>query len=168
MLRRIQSRSGSRERGFTLIELMVGITLLAILLLIAMPDIQTYFRNSKIRKTAESFAADVMAARIEAIRTNSPVVLALPSSPLGGETSGPAVDVSASESEIRFNGVGATNLATLAVITFKDEQRNPDCELNKAIRCVQVEVSVGGGVRVCEPGRAAVSAADTRVCASGG
>jgi len=67
--------------GFTLIELMVTVTLLLVLVLITMPEMRTYTVNSKIRRTAEAFTADLMEARAEAVRINQPVIFTLTATP---------------------------------------------------------------------------------------
>jgi len=191
--------------GFTLIELMVTVTLFTILVLIAMPDMRTYMVNSKIRRTAEAFTADLMAARAEAIRTNQPVIFTLTATPnpfdhkdpdalvadgrgpnwathvvtatdgggwenprllraMDSEKLGKAVNIKLAKGNIKdkkrlvFNGFGV--VANSEKISgnylgfqFTDEGDNPVCELNNPIRCLQVEISPSGSVRICEPGR---------------
>jgi len=86
------------SRGFTLIELMITIALLAVLMMIAMPEMRTYMLNSNIRRTAESFVADVMAARAEAIRTNDPVTFTVT------DTENPSTAVKSSDLNANENG----------------------------------------------------------------
>lgn len=64
-------------KGFTLIELMVTLTISAILLLMAMPLAGSYFEGARVRKASEAFAASLHQARNEAIRTNAGVGLLL-------------------------------------------------------------------------------------------
>ena len=66
-----------RTRGFTLIELMIGITLLGILLVFAYPSYTSFIRNSQIRTAAESVLNGLQLARAEAIRRNSNVQFVL-------------------------------------------------------------------------------------------
>lgn len=63
----------SPSSGFTLIELMIGLTITVLLLLQGVPSFTTFLRNSEIRSTAESIANGVRAARAEASRRNLPV-----------------------------------------------------------------------------------------------
>lgn len=58
-------------RGFTLIEVMVTITIAALLLSIGLPAWQAYLNNTKLRATAQSFLTGIQAARTEAVRRNS-------------------------------------------------------------------------------------------------
>jgi type IV fimbrial biogenesis protein FimT len=65
------------NRGFSLVEVMVVITLMVILVMLAMPSLGIYTENSKIRSVAEAFASSAQKARTEAIRTNQAVQLIL-------------------------------------------------------------------------------------------
>jgi type IV fimbrial biogenesis protein FimT len=57
-------------RGFTLVELLVGITLLAVLLGLGAPAMSTYLQNSKLASAAASYFNGLQVARTEAIRRN--------------------------------------------------------------------------------------------------
>jgi type IV fimbrial biogenesis protein FimT len=57
-----------RARGFTLIELMVTITIAAILLFIGIPSFVAFQRNSELTSAANSFVAALGAARGEAMK----------------------------------------------------------------------------------------------------
>lgn len=63
----------SRARGFTIVELMVGIVLLAILLAMGGPSFATWLQNSQIRNMSESLKDGLQLARAEAVRRNAPV-----------------------------------------------------------------------------------------------
>jgi type IV fimbrial biogenesis protein FimT len=52
LAKRDQAAAAARHRGFTLIELMVTITLMGLLLALAAPAMLSWIRNSKIRTTA--------------------------------------------------------------------------------------------------------------------
>jgi type IV fimbrial biogenesis protein FimT len=67
----------SRQRGFTLIELMVALAIAALLLLLGMPSFTTYLRNSEIRSTSESLINGLRAATAEAANRNQPVTFEL-------------------------------------------------------------------------------------------
>lgn len=67
------------ERGFSLIELLVTVSIMVILSLLAVPSMREYVENSKILGTAETFYAGAQTARTEAIRRNMPVELILTS-----------------------------------------------------------------------------------------
>ena len=58
----------ARCKGFTLIELMVTIAIAAILMVVAVPSLVTYQRNSEMTSFANSLLASINAARGEAMK----------------------------------------------------------------------------------------------------
>jgi type IV fimbrial biogenesis protein FimT len=64
-------------RGFTLIELMVGIAIAALLVFLAGPSFTTFLRNSEIRSTSESILNGLRAAAAEAANRNRRVTFEL-------------------------------------------------------------------------------------------
>ena len=64
-------------RGFTLIEMMIGITLLAILMALAVPNFSRWIRNLEIRGTAEAVLSGLTLARTEAVKKNTVVYFQL-------------------------------------------------------------------------------------------
>lgn len=55
-------------RGFTLIELMVTLVLVAVMMVLAAPNFIAFQRNSELTTTANSFLATLSAARAEAMK----------------------------------------------------------------------------------------------------
>ncbi|MFM2447937.1 MAG: hypothetical protein RIS44_387 [Pseudomonadota bacterium] len=72
-----QSLKIVKQSGFTLIELMVTITLLAILLMLAVPSFSQWSRNNQLRSTAESLQNGLRLARTHAMTSNRQVVFSL-------------------------------------------------------------------------------------------
>jgi type IV fimbrial biogenesis protein FimT len=66
-----------RSSGVTLIELMIGATIISCLLLVGMPSFTNWIQDLQIRGAAESIQSALMLARSEAIRRNRPVQLTL-------------------------------------------------------------------------------------------
>ena len=69
--------AAAKWRGFTLIELMAALAILALLLLLGMPSFITFLRNSEIRSTSESIINGLRTASAEATRLNSRVAFTL-------------------------------------------------------------------------------------------
>lgn len=63
------------ESGFTLIELMITLSVMAILLAIAVPSFQDVALSSKLTVLANDFVASAQLARSEAIKRNRPATL---------------------------------------------------------------------------------------------
>ncbi|WP_242499992.1 Tfp pilus assembly protein FimT/FimU [Methylibium sp. Pch-M] len=63
----------SSWRGFTLVELMVTITLLAILLAVAAPSFASWIRNTRVRTTSQVLQDGLRLAQAEAVRRNRTV-----------------------------------------------------------------------------------------------
>lgn len=63
------------QGGFTLVELMVTITVMVLLSLLAVPSMSQYVQNSRIHGNAEMMLASLQKARTEAIRRNAVVEL---------------------------------------------------------------------------------------------
>jgi type IV fimbrial biogenesis protein FimT len=65
------------KRGVTLIELMIGMTIISCLLLVGMPSFTSWIQDLQIRGAAESIQSGLLLARSEAIRRNRTVQLTL-------------------------------------------------------------------------------------------
>jgi len=63
--------------GFTLIELIVTITILAILMMIAAPSFSRFIKNIEVRNDAESVVSGIQRARAEAVGRNATVFFIL-------------------------------------------------------------------------------------------
>lgn len=61
------------QRGFTVIEVIIAVTIAGLLLAAALPSASTWIRNTKIRTAAESISNGLHQARNEAVRRNQPV-----------------------------------------------------------------------------------------------
>lgn len=61
------------QGGVTVIEVMIGLTLVGILMALALPSFQTGMQNRQIRATAEALQSGLHLARTEALRRNRAV-----------------------------------------------------------------------------------------------
>jgi type IV fimbrial biogenesis protein FimT len=65
----------NRSHGFTLIELIITVVLVAVLLSWAVPNFQALIKNSRLNTQANDLLADINLARSEAIKRRTDVVL---------------------------------------------------------------------------------------------
>ena len=65
LMRRVTSQnSGRSQRGFTMVELLVVISIILIITAIALPSLPTFFRSYKLRNDARTLAGQISAARM--------------------------------------------------------------------------------------------------------
>ena len=69
-----------RSRGFTLIELMVVISIMAVLLGIGVPSFKSFIAGQRVKTAAGDFSLALVFARSEAIKRNADVTVTAASS----------------------------------------------------------------------------------------
>jgi type IV fimbrial biogenesis protein FimT len=187
------------NQGFTLIELMVVVSIMALMVVMFAPDMAVWISNSKVRGTAESLASELRLAQVEALRRNRQAVFALTNAspaptvdaapaanglnwyvralPSAPEAAEPGFDATslyvhgsnqARMAEVRIVGpalvcfsalgqaiktpntaVGGVATCTPPVsavipVTYTIDRRGAD-------RRLQVQVALGGMIRLCDP-----------------
>lgn len=65
------------HNGFSLVELVVGLAILALLIALGVPQYAAFMANARIRATAEGVATGLNLARAEAVKRNARVELVL-------------------------------------------------------------------------------------------
>jgi type IV fimbrial biogenesis protein FimT len=177
----------SGASGFSLIELLIGIVILAIALALGMPSYRTWIQNTQIRNAAESIQNGMQRARAEAVTRNTNTAFVLG----GGQfwtisqvsdgsviEQRPAGEVSANvtltaspiaippalpPTTITFSSLGSVvaNADGTASIT----QIDIDSSLLTAAesRELRLTVGVGGIIRMCDP-NPGVATSDPRHC----
>lgn len=82
---------GKYEAGFTLVELVITLTIAGILIAVAAPAMQTFILDQRLTTQANDFIADLSLSRSESIRRASNVVICKQ----GGSVSSPSCSTSA-------------------------------------------------------------------------
>lgn len=113
----------NQARGFTLLELMITIAILAILLAIAVPSFQSLMASNRLTGATNEFIAAINTARAEAIRRGQRVTLCTSSSGTGctatdwhtgwilfNDTDGDAALDAAPETILRAGAAAATGI----------------------------------------------------------
>lgn len=155
--------------GFSLIELLIGVVIMAILLGLAMPSFQTWLQNTQIRNAAESIQNGLQRARAEAVgrNTNVEFVLGAGSSWVVRVAGGADIE-SRSGSEGSRNITATVTPAGATTVTFNNFggvlAANADAsapftrvDLDSpmlaaaASQELRVTIGLGGNVRMCDP-----------------
>lgn len=181
----------SSVRGFTLLELLIAMSIAALLLTIGMPSFTTFVRNSEIRSTAESISNGLRVARTEATRLNAPVSFTL----VGGGDPGWAINsfdlttatliqppiqkyskletgksskattTPANAVAVTFNGLGRVISPSL-IATPNIQQIDVGSVVAGEARTLRIYVDDTRSIRICDPDPAikAIVPADARAC----
>src|SRR5882762_2785931 len=172
------------QRGFTLIEIMISLTVLGILLMVALPSFGTWLQNQQLRAASEATLNGLQVARAAAIQRN--VLVQFVSGPGTGwsvaEVATPVVVQSRAHEEGSPNAVLDVTPAGATTVTFaplgsvvanadplsptvtKFDVSNPaggSCQPGGPMRCLRVTISGGGSLRMCDP---IVGVTDPRAC----
>lgn len=73
--------AGMKHRGFTLVELMVVVVIVAVIMVIAVPGFSTLMERTRLKAYANEFVSSVYLARSEAIKRNADVTLCTSNDP---------------------------------------------------------------------------------------
>ncbi|HKW84003.1 MAG TPA: GspH/FimT family pseudopilin [Burkholderiaceae bacterium] len=146
------------QRGVTLIELMVTITIAAILLTVGAPMLADYIANSRLRAAGEAVLSQVLFAQQEAIKRNGVVRLVVSGASLEvfDRSTSPATllrtqqlpdGIAATATKVPdFDSFGRP--ATFGD-TYAIDLSASGITCSNDYRCPSVRVDVGGGVRLC-------------------
>lgn len=165
------------EKGFTLIELMIAIAILAIALALGMPGYKSWMQNTRIRNAAESMLNGLQAARMEAVQRNhgikfemtagtgwkiscEPVDAVCVDDPIqertASEGSSSAINVDPAAVTIVFNALGRSD----GIYALDIDSSAVSASEQRPLR---VTVDVGGISRMCDPD-SGLDASDPRKC----
>jgi len=97
----------TRASGFTLVELLIGLGIAALLMVLALPSFALWIADSQIRAAAESIATGLRYAQGEAIKRNSQVAFTIdPTTGTGGWTTTLVMDGSTLQGAAFAEGAG--------------------------------------------------------------
>lgn len=105
-------------RGFTLIELMVTVTIIGVSLALAAPSFAQLLSNYRLRSGAESLLNGLNLARAEAVRRNSQVSFALTDTRSGWTVSDSGGAVIQARTDSETGGLSAVSSNSATSITF--------------------------------------------------
>jgi type IV fimbrial biogenesis protein FimT len=171
-----------RQFGFNLIELMIGIVVLAVLLMLALPMFREWTASAQIRNASDALLNGVQLARTEALRRNKNVEFRLGNnSDWEVWQAAPAIQI-----QVRSSQEGQTDVAVVtptpggaARVTFSPlggvvGNLDGTSTLQQiditgaagapaAVRALSVVIPASGAARMCDPG-SDLKSTDTRRC----
>lgn len=167
------------QAGFTLIELMVAISVLAILLSAAVPSFRQFVANTQIRSTAQSILNGLQTARAEAVKRNATVAFTLnisdtswavgcPTATANCPTniqSKPAKEGSSSSVTLAKTGTNTISFSNLGnATTTAGQLSRVDIDYTPAsvYKKLSITIGAGGNARLCDPSISVTS--DPRFC----
>jgi len=169
----------NKSLGFSIIELLIGMTIMAVVIAIGMPSYSAWIQNTRIRTAAESIQNGLQVARAEAVKRNVSVQFVLSdgaawlvgcetvnsacpaiiqSRTAGEGSSGDITLATDAASTVVFNNLGAVN-ASPTPFTRVDV----DSSVAAADRPLRITIGVGGNIRMCDPSTT-LSSTDPRKC----
>lgn len=174
-----------KTTGFTLIELMTVITVMAIMLFLALPNFNAWLQNTQIRTAGEAILNGLQLARTEAVRRNVNVELRLDVSsgwtarvPGTGEiiqsrlaaegSSAALVTITSTDpagnnpaKTVTFNSFGSVAANADGTKTVTEIKIDSPALAAADSRELCILIRAGGTVRMCDP---QVATTDTRTC----
>lgn len=163
------------QRGFTMIELLITIVIVATLAALAFPSFQSMLANAQIRTAAQALHDGLQLARVEAIRRNERVVFTkgtesgwvVSTDTLGttvqtrpyteGSRSATVVVEPLDATKVTFNALGRVVANTDASSSIRRLEIDVPASVLSADRSqnLQIDVTTGGSIRLCDPNVAA-------------
>lgn len=168
-----------RCRGFTLVEMMIGLVIVGIVSTAAFPFCGVWIQNMQTRSTAESILNAMQLARAEAVRRNNNVQLTLAGTgwtvtvvPTGEQIQarpaeeGPVTTTvaitPADATTVTFNSLGRVHPNTDGSPSLAQVDVGSSVLAAPESRELRNTVGLGGNVRMCDT---QAPAGDTRSCA---
>ncbi|MBI5430215.1 MAG: GspH/FimT family pseudopilin [Nitrosomonadales bacterium] len=159
----------AKPLGFTLIEVMIAIAIIAIAMVLGIPSYRVWVQNTQIRNAAESIQNGLQRARAEAVSRNTNVAFVFGAgsswtvsvvnsgevvesrSSKEGSTNVSVATAPAGSTTFTFNNFGAR--AANADGSAAPTQINLDSTLLSAAdsRDLRVTLGIGGQTRMCDP-----------------
>lgn len=156
-----------RVKGFTLIELLIVVAVTGVLILLGLPSYRTWIQNTQIRTLSDSLLNGLQLARAEAVKRNGGVTFTLNGSSwtvtdsggttiqsrsgTEGTTNATVTATPAGTTAISFNGLGRSTAGSVVKFDVSNPTGGTCQASGGTMRCLRVEVQIGGQVRMCDP-----------------
>lgn len=169
-----------KNRGFTLIEVLIALALVAILGTMAVPAFQHWTQNTQIRNAAEGILNGMQIARGEAVHSNTPIqiilnsgsgwtiaAVATPTTIIQQRDAGDGSRVAsvavlpAGADRVTFNGMGWLTTNNNGSNSITQIDITSSISSGTEIRPLRLVINSGGAMKMCDP---AVATSDPRAC----
>lgn len=142
-----------KQAGFSLIELLIGIAIVAVLIATAMPGLKEWILNTKTRTAAESIQNGMQRARAEAVARNTNVTFTMgvnsawtisvvnPASIIESRSDG---DGSKDVTIVSVGGANTITFSGLGTVGIPNFQPN---NLDGSPPITQIDLSIPGGTK---------------------
>ena len=169
-----------RARGFSLIELMIAISIFALLVVLAGPIYGEFIANTHIRNAGESILNGVQLAQAQAVRYNLPTEFQFngtgwvvttddpenPGTPLAGSQQIYQMTEGATQAKVTPTPVGATTVtfgglgridanadasASLEMLDIVLDPAKSSVSTSRPLRVVVSDATKGFGTKLCDP-----------------
>lgn len=166
-----------RCAGFTLIEMLVVVTVIGTVLAYGLPSYSSFSQNGQIRNTAESIVDGLNIARMEAVNRNERIefnlngagwTIDVPSTgervqvqSAAGASKVAVIAQNADRMTVSFNGLGriTSGNASTAITVGSSSAA---CMPSGSARCLRVQLATSGRIRMCDP---SLASDDPQACA---
>lgn len=176
-----------KQRGVTLIELLIGIVILGILVGLAVPSFQDWMKNAQIRNAADATLNGLQLARTEAIARNALVQFRFNNTTYGWQVwnfngkveirawspqqgaRNTMITSNSNTSKVTFDGLGRRVAnpveapATTPEATLTQLEVTVATGATAATRNLRITISDAGSVRMCDP-NVSNTTGDPRAC----
>lgn len=154
------TRSRARQRGFTLIETLVTLSIFGLLAMAATPMFHDYLANSKLREGGNALLSEALYAQAEAVKRNGQVRLTV----LANSATIRLLDVG-TDTELRRRrmpdglSAGGSDLSVTFAASGRPAPFGTAVNINLRldnftcsadIRCPGLRVDGGGGMQLCK------------------
>lgn len=148
------------QHGFTLMELLVTVTIVAVGAMLAAPGANTMITNRKVQGAAQSILDGLNIARMEAIRRNAPVRFTMNTDGRGWTVTQVGSGTTVQEfSSSDWSGLSLTTTPATAVTFMPSGLLQTGTQLSQVTvaapvddaRTRRVNVFGGGLIRMCDP-----------------